>query len=110
MFWYVTTNGNVYASSNNRTRFQIQTVDSTLVGKTMIPTDQVEILVAGTTNSYVSSGSDNTLVISNQAEPYAFSDFTGPNLGFLAQGPTSGTPVVSVVYGEGWHLATGTST
>ena len=74
----------------------------------MIPTDQIEILVAGTTNSYVSSGSDNTLVISSQAEEYAFSDFTGPNLGFLAQGPTSGTPVVNVVYGEGWHLATWT--
>jgi len=105
MFWYVTSGGNVYASSSNRTRFQIQTTDSTLVGQTMIPTDQIEILVAGTTNSYVSSGSNNTLAISNEAESYAFSDLTGPST-FLAQGPTSGTPVLSVVFGEAWHLAT----
>jgi len=105
LFWYVTSDGKVYGSTTNRTRFQIQTTDTTLIGQTMIPTDQVEILVVGTTNSYVSSGSDNTLSITNQAESYAFSDLTGPST-FLAQGPTGGTPVLSLVHGEAWELAT----
>lgn len=69
----------------------------------MILTDQVEISVAGSSNSYVTSGSNNTLVISNEAEAYAFSDLKGPST-FLAAGPTGGTPVLSVVNGEIWDL------
>jgi hypothetical protein len=99
LFWYVTDSNpkSVYASSKQRTRFRVLAKDNRLLGKVIIPSDQIVITLARDSNAFVSS--DNIgLIISPHPQDFSFSGLNG---NFLAEGPTD-TPVLYVPTGENW--------